>query len=76
MGLAATDAGLASKRMFSPTKTYARESPARQAPMIHGIQLGSGRSSVRFGSFASFGEANVPSFTAALTSERNDSLAA
>ena len=40
--------------------------------MIHGIQLGSGRSSVRF---ASFGEADVPSLSAALTGGRNDSLA-
>ena len=46
---------------------------AREAPMIHGIQLGSGRSSVRF---ASFGEAGVPSLSAALTGGRNDSLAA
>ena len=61
------------KRMFSPAKTYASEPPARQAPMIHGIQLGSGRSSVRF---ASFGEADVPSLPAALTGGRNDSLAA
>ena len=67
------DAGLARKRMFSPAKTYASEPPARQAPMIHGIQLGSGRSSVRF---ASFGEADVPSLSAALTGGRNDSLAA
>ena len=66
-------AGLARKRIFSPAKTYASEPPARQAPMIHGIQLGSGRSSVRF---ASFGEADVPSLSAALTGGRNDSLAA
>ena len=70
---AATDAALARKRMFSPAKTYASEPPARQAPMLHGIQLGFGRSSV---SFASFGEADVPSLSAALTGGRNDSLAA
>ena len=64
-------AGLARKRMFSPAKTYASEPPARQAPLIHGLQLGSGR--VRF---ASFGEADVPSLSAALTGGRNDSLAA
>ena len=60
-GPAATDAGQARKRMFSPAKTYASEPPARQAPMIHGIEswLCSGRSSMRFGSFASFGEADV-----------------
>ena len=72
-GPAATDAGLARKRMFSPANTYVSEPPARQAPMIHGIQLGSGRSSVHF---ASFGEADVPSLSAALTGGRNDSLAA
>ena len=44
--------------------------------MIHGVKLGSGRSSVRFGGFASFGEADVPSLSAALTGGRNDSLAA
>ena len=47
--------------------------PTRQAPMIHGIQLGSGRSSV---CFAFFGEADVPSLSAALTGGRDDSLAA
>ena len=72
-GRAATDAGLARKRTFSPAKTYASEPPARQAPMIHGIQLGSGRSSVRS---ASFGEADVPSLSAALTGGRHDSLTA
>ena len=70
-GPVAIDAGLARKRMFSPAKTYASEPPARQAPMMHGIQLGSGCSSVRF---ASVGEADVPS--AALTGGRHDSLAA
>ena len=77
-GPAATDARLARKRIFSPAKTYASEPPAKQAPMFHGIQLWlySGRSSVRFGSFASFGEADVPSLSAALTGGRNDSLAA
>ena len=59
--------------MLSPAKTYASEPTARQAPMIHGIQLGSGRSSVRFDFF---GEADVPSLSAALTGGRNDSLAA
>ena len=73
MGPAASDAGLAHKRMFSPAKTYASELPAREAPMIHGIQLGSGRLSVRF---AAFGEADVPSLSAALTGGRNDSFAA
>ena len=58
---------------ISPAKTYASEPSARQAPMIHGIQLGSGRSSVRF---ASFGETDVRSLSAALTGGRNDSLAA
>ena len=72
-GPAAIDAGLARKHMFLPAKTYASEPPARQAPMIHGIQLGSGRSSVRF---AFFGEADVPSLSAALTGGRIDSLAA
>ena len=65
--------GLTRKRMFSPAKTYASEPPARQAPMIHGIQLGSGSSSVRFGGFASFGEADVPPLSAG---GRYDSLAA
>ena len=79
-GPAATDVGLARKRMFpraKPIKTYASETPARQAPMIHGIQLWlcSGRSSVRFGGFAYFGVADVPSLSAALTGGRNDSLA-
>ena len=60
-GSAATDAGLARKRMFSFAKTYASEHPARQAPIIHGIQLGSGHSSVRPGGFAFIGEAEVPS---------------
>ena len=72
-GPAANDTGLARQHMFSPAKTYASEPPARQAPMIHGIQLGSGRSSVRF---ASFGEVDVPSLSAALTGGRNNSLAA
>ena len=67
------DAELARKRMFSPAKTYASDTPARQASMIHGIQLGSGRSSVRF---ASFGEADVPSLSAVLIGGRNDSLPA
>ena len=62
--------------MFSPAKTYASEPPARQASMVHGIPLRSGRSSVRFGGFASFGEEDVPSLPAALTGGRNDSLAA
>ena len=69
-GPAATDVGLARKRMFpraKPAKTYASEPPARQATMIH--WLCSGRLSVRSLS-ASFGEADVPS------TGRNDSLAA
>ena len=72
-GPAATDAGLARK----PAKIYASEPPARQATMIHGIPLWlcSGRSSVRFGGFASFGGADVPSMSAALTGGRYDSLA-
>ena len=74
-GPAATDEGLACKRMFSPAKTYASDIHAGQAPTIHGIQLGSGRSSVHFGGFASFGEADVPSLSAALTGGHNDSLA-
>ena len=53
-------------------KDIRKYTPARQAPLIHGIQLGSGRSSVRF---ASFGEADVPSLSAAPTGGRNDSLA-
>ena len=59
--------------MFPPAKIYASELPARQAPMIHGIELWlcSGRSSVRFGGFASFGGADVPSLSAALTGGRN-----
>ena len=72
-GPAATDAGLARKHVFLPANTYANEPPARQAPMIHGIQLGSGHSSVHF---AFFREADVPSLSAALTGGRNDSLAA
>ena len=61
-----------------PVKTYASEPPARQAPMIHGIQfwLCSGRSSVRFGGFDSFGGTDMPSLSAAPTGGRNDSLAA
>ena len=45
--------------------------------MIHGIQLCLCfvRSSVRFGSFASFGETDVPSLSAALTGGRIDTLA-
>ena len=54
-------------------KDICNEPPARQASMIHGIQLGSSRSSMHF---ASFGEADVPSLAAALTGGRNDSLAA
>ena len=53
-GHAAIDAELARERMFSPAKTHTSEHLARQAPMIHGIQLGSCRLSVRFGGFASF----------------------
>ena len=72
---------LARKHMFSrtsPAKIYTSEPPARQSPMIHGTQLWlcSGRSSVRFGGFASFGGADVSSLSTALTGRRNDSLAA
>ena len=60
------------------SKDRRKWTPARQATMIHGIQLWvcSGRSSVRLGGFASFGGADVPSFSAALSGGRNDSLAA
>ena len=78
---AATDARLARKRMFpkeKPSKIYASESPARQAPMIHGIQLwlSSDHSCVHFCGFASFGGADVPSLSGALTDGCYDSLAA
>ena len=59
-------------------KTYASDPLARPAPVIHGFQLWLcyGRSSVRFGSFVSFGGADVPSLSAALSGGRNDFLAA
>ena len=58
-GPAATDVGLARKRMI--LEIYASEPPARQAPMFHGIQvwLYSGRLSVRSRS-TSFRGADLP----------------
>ena len=63
--------GTGAQSHVSARKDICKSTPARQAPMTHRIQLGSGRSSVRF---ASFGEADVPSLSAALTGGRNDSL--
>ena len=82
-GPAASDVGLARKRMFPPEKLYANEPPARQtAAMIHGIQLWLcfGRLSVRGRSGicrpVPEKRADIPSLSAALTGGCNDSLAA